>query len=100
MSIDITMPRLSDTMETGTIIKWNVAVGDAVSAGDIVADVETAKATMEMPAFEDGTIAKSLVVEGQTDPEEGDLEENARQPEEPERPAVYCEPRASLAHWI
>ena len=48
MSIDITMPRLSDTMESGTILKWNVKEGDAVAAGDVVADVETDKATMEL----------------------------------------------------
>ena len=40
MSIELTMPRLSDTMENGTIIKWNVGVGDEVSAGDVVADIE------------------------------------------------------------
>ncbi|MCA9294942.1 MAG: biotin/lipoyl-binding protein, partial [Phycisphaerales bacterium] len=43
MPIEITMPRLSDTMESGTIIKWNVKEGDAVSAGDVIADVETDK---------------------------------------------------------
>jgi pyruvate dehydrogenase E2 component (dihydrolipoamide acetyltransferase) len=66
MSIDITMPRLSDTMETGTIIKWNVQEGDEVSAGDVVADVETDKATMEMQVFDDGTVARILVPEGRT----------------------------------
>lgn len=64
MSITITMPRLSDTMETGTIIKWNVKEGDRVSAGDVIADVETDKATMEMAAYDDGTIAKIEVPEG------------------------------------
>ncbi|MHC4908260.1 MAG: dihydrolipoamide acetyltransferase family protein [Planctomycetota bacterium] len=66
MSIDITMPRLSDTMETGTIINWNVKEGDAVAAGDVVADVETDKATMEMQVYDDGTVAKILVPAGQT----------------------------------
>ena len=66
MSIDITMPRLSDTMEQGTIIKWNVQEGDDVSAGDAIADVETDKATMEMQVFDDGTIGRILVNEGQT----------------------------------
>lgn len=66
MPVEITMPRLSDTMESGTIIKWNVAEGDAVSAGDVIADVETDKATMEMQAFDDGTLAKVLVPEGST----------------------------------
>jgi pyruvate dehydrogenase E2 component (dihydrolipoamide acetyltransferase) len=64
MPINITMPRLSDTMEAGTIIKWNVKEGDTVSAGDVVADVETDKATMEMQSFDDGTIARILVAEG------------------------------------
>ena len=66
MSIDITMPRLSDTMEQGTIIKWNVKEGDTVSAGDNVADIETDKATMEMQVFDDGRIARILVDEGET----------------------------------
>lgn len=66
MSIELTMPRLSDTMESGTILKWNVKEGDEVSAGDVVADVETDKATMEMQTFDDGTVAKILVEEGKT----------------------------------
>jgi pyruvate dehydrogenase E2 component (dihydrolipoamide acetyltransferase) len=64
MPISITMPRLSDTMESGTIIKWNVKEGDKVSAGDVIADVETDKATMEMAAYDDGTVAKIAVPEG------------------------------------
>ncbi len=68
MSIELTMPRLSDTMEAGTIIKWNVKEGDKVSSGQVVADVETDKATMEMQVFDDGTIAKLLVKEGQQVP--------------------------------
>ena len=66
MPIQITMPRLSDTMESGTIIKWNVKEGDKVSAGDVIADVETDKATMEMAAYDDGTIAKIEVPEGKS----------------------------------
>ena len=68
MPIDITMPRLSDTMEAGTIIKWNVKEGDAVSAGDVIADVETDKATMEMQVFDDGTISKIAVPTGKAVP--------------------------------
>ena len=64
MSIELTMPRLSDTMEAGTIIKWNVGVGDEVTAGDVVADIETDKATMEMQVFDDGVIAGLLVDPG------------------------------------
>jgi pyruvate dehydrogenase E2 component (dihydrolipoamide acetyltransferase) len=66
MPIDITMPRLSDTMERGTIIKWNVKEGDEVSSGDAIADIETDKATMEMQVYDDGKIAKLLVGEGKT----------------------------------
>src|SRR5688572_16341608 len=65
MPIPITMPRLSDTMEAGTVIKWNVKEGDKVSAGDVIADVETDKATMEMQVYDDGTIAKIAAKEGQ-----------------------------------
>jgi len=66
MPIEITMPRLSDTMETGTVIKWHVGEGDPVSSGDVLADVETDKATMEMQTFDDGTVASILIPEGQT----------------------------------
>jgi len=64
MTIDITMPRLSDTMEKGTVIKWHVAVGDEVSAGDVIADIETDKATMEMQSFDDGVLSSIAVGEG------------------------------------
>jgi len=64
MPIEITMPRLSDTMEAGTVIKWNVKEGDAVRAGAVVADIETDKATMEMQCFDDGKLAAILVEPG------------------------------------
>src|SRR5262245_46100258 len=66
MPIDITMPRLSDTMEQGTIIKWNVKEGDPVTSGEAIADIETDKATMEMQVYDDGRIDKIVVGEGQT----------------------------------
>ena len=66
MPIEITMPRLSDTMESGTVIKWNVAEGDEVSAGEILADIETDKATMELHSFDDGRVAKILNDEGKS----------------------------------
>ena len=66
MPIEITMPRLSDTMESGTLLKWNVAEGDSVSSGDVVADVETDKATMELTVFDDGTMSQLVIDEGQT----------------------------------
>ncbi|MEM1211206.1 MAG: dihydrolipoamide acetyltransferase family protein [Planctomycetota bacterium] len=68
MPTPIEMPRLSDTMEEGTLVTWHVKVGDTVSAGDLLADVETDKATMELQAFEDGTIAKLAIDEGSTVP--------------------------------
>ncbi len=66
MPITITMPRLSDTMEEGTLVKWHVKVGDKVSSGDHLADVETDKATMELQSYDDGTIARIVVEEGAT----------------------------------
>ncbi len=65
MPIDVTMPRLSDTMEQGTVVKWHVQEGQAVSSGDVVADVETDKATMELQVYDDGKVAKVAVPEGQ-----------------------------------
>ena len=64
MPIEITMPRLSDTMEVGTILHWHVKVGDKVSSGDLLADIETDKATMELQSFDDGKVAQLLVPEG------------------------------------
>ena len=61
----IEMPKLADTMTEGTVVKWRVKVGDKVSAGDVVAEVETDKATMEMETFDDGTIHKLLVPTGE-----------------------------------
>ncbi|MEC9373962.1 MAG: 2-oxo acid dehydrogenase subunit E2 [Planctomycetota bacterium] len=62
------MPRLSDTMENGTVIKWNVKKGDEVSPGDVLADIETDKATMELQSFEQGKVAKLILDEGQSAP--------------------------------
>ncbi len=68
MAIPITMPRLSDTMEQGTVVKWHVKVGDKVSSGDVLADIETDKATMELQAFDNGTVAALAAQEGQQIP--------------------------------
>jgi len=54
--IEVTMPKLSPTMETGVITQWLVKVGDAVKEGDVLADIETDKATMQMKAYDDGTV--------------------------------------------
>jgi pyruvate dehydrogenase E2 component (dihydrolipoamide acetyltransferase) len=68
MAIKIEMPKLSDTMEEGVIAKWNIKEGDEVSSGDVIAEVETDKATMEVEAFDDGTVLKILVAEGDAVP--------------------------------
>ena len=65
MSIDILMPALSPTMEEGTLSKWLVKEGDKVVSGDLIAEIETDKATMEVEAIDDGVIGKILVNEGQ-----------------------------------
>jgi len=64
MPIEILMPALSPTMEEGTLAKWLVKEGDEVSSGDLLAEIETDKATMEFEAVEDGTIGKILVQDG------------------------------------
>ncbi|MEM8648939.1 MAG: pyruvate dehydrogenase complex dihydrolipoamide acetyltransferase [Pseudomonadota bacterium] len=64
MPIEITMPALSPTMEEGNLAKWLVKEGDAVTAGDVIAEIETDKATMEVEAVDEGTVAKLFVAEG------------------------------------
>ncbi len=64
MAIELKMPALSPTMEEGTLAKWLVKEGDEVSSGDILAEIETDKATMEFEAVDEGTISKILVAEG------------------------------------
>jgi len=64
MTSEILMPALSPTMEEGTLAKWLVKEGDSVSAGDILAEIETDKATMEFEAVDEGTVGKILVSEG------------------------------------
>ena len=64
MPIEITMPRLSDTMEEGTLLHWYKKVGDVISSGDVLADIETDKATMELQSFDDGIFSEILVQEG------------------------------------
>jgi pyruvate dehydrogenase E2 component (dihydrolipoamide acetyltransferase) len=65
---EVTMPRLSDTMSEGSVGRWLKKPGDAVADGEIIAEIETDKATMELQAFESGTLQKILVPEGQTVP--------------------------------
>jgi len=64
MPIEILMPALSPTMEEGTLAKWLITEGDTVSSGDVLAEIETDKATMEIEAVEEGRVAKLLIPEG------------------------------------
>lgn len=68
MAIVIDMPKLSDTMEEGVIAKWNVKEGDRVESGDIIAEVETDKATMDVEVFDPGVILKIIAKEGDSIP--------------------------------
>ena len=67
MPIEITMPALSPTMESGTLAKWLKSEGDMISAGDVIAEIETDKATMEVEAIDSGKLARLLVAEGTDD---------------------------------
>ncbi|WP_157085247.1 biotin/lipoyl-containing protein, partial [Sphingomonas adhaesiva] len=88
MPIEIKMPALSPTMEEGTLAKWLVKEGDEVKSGDIMAEIETDKATMEFEAVDEGRIAKIMVAEGTDGVKvgaviallEGEDEESAPQP--------------------
>src|SRR5213078_1411771 len=64
MSIDVLMPALSPTMEEGTLAKWHVKKGDNVKSGDVIAEIETDKATMEVEAVDEGVVEDLLVAEG------------------------------------
>lgn len=97
MPIHLEMPKLSDTMTEGTVVRWLKSVGDSVDIGDEVAEIETDKATMAMEAFDEGVLAKILIEEGGKAPvgsvlavmlEEGEtLDESAEATPEVESPA-------------
>jgi pyruvate dehydrogenase E1 component beta subunit len=108
MSVDILMPALSPTMEEGTLSKWLKKEGDAIKSGDIIAEIETDKATMEVEAVDEGVLAKILVPEGTEGVKvnaviavlAGDGEEvsSAKAPAAPaEMPAEASAPRADAA---
>src|ERR1700724_69539 len=67
MAIQVLMPALSPTMEKGNLAKWVKSEGDTVKAGDVIAEIETDKATMEVEAVDEGTLGKILVPEGTAD---------------------------------
>ncbi|MFY7852222.1 MAG: biotin/lipoyl-containing protein, partial [Brevundimonas sp.] len=107
---DILMPALSPTMEEGVLAKWHVKVGDTVKAGDVIAEIETDKATMEVEAVDEGEIAEILVAEGSEGVkvntliarlagEDGTAAPAARSPEAPKsgvsKPAESVVPAAS-----
>lgn len=66
--MDLTMPRLSDTMEEGTVARWIKKEGDSIQKGDVIAEIQTDKANMEMEAFDAGVLERIIVPEGQTVP--------------------------------
>jgi pyruvate dehydrogenase E2 component (dihydrolipoamide acetyltransferase) len=66
MAVEIPMPRLSDTMERGTVARWAKKEGDTVAEGEVLADIETDKATMELESYETGVLLKILVQEGES----------------------------------
>ena len=95
----IEMQKLSDTMTEGTLVKWRKKEGDKVQAGDVIAEVETDKATMEMEAFDDGVLHKLLVAEGAKVPC-GEklallLEKGEKPPKDGEQPATESKKSAS-----
>ena len=66
MAVEVPMPRLSDTMEQGTVARWIKHEGDHVVAGDVIAEIDTDKATMDLTAYDDGVLLKILVGEGES----------------------------------
>ncbi|HEY9579185.1 MAG TPA: pyruvate dehydrogenase complex dihydrolipoamide acetyltransferase [Rhizorhapis sp.] len=99
MAINIQMPALSPTMEEGTLAKWLVKEGDTVSAGDLLAEIETDKATMEFEAVDEGTIARIVVPEGAGNVKVGTviavLAEEGENPGDISTPDAAPEPKAT-----
>ena len=71
MAVAIKMPKMSDTMTEGVVRKWNFKVGDTIKSGDILAEVETDKATMDLENYEKGTILHFAISEGDAAPVDG-----------------------------
>jgi pyruvate dehydrogenase E2 component (dihydrolipoamide acetyltransferase) len=93
MSIDIQMPALSPTMEKGTLARWLVAEGDVIKAGDLIAEIETDKATMEVEATDDGRVGRLVIGAGTEDVPVGEviailMEEGEEAPSAPEAPSA------------
>ena len=112
MPIQILMPALSPTMEEGTLAKWLVKEGDTVESGDVIAEIETDKATMEYEAVDEGVIAKILISEGTSSVavntpiavliEEGETydENNIIEETQPNTPATEPEPPVSITPHV
>ena len=96
MGIELKMPALSPTMEEGTLAKWLVKEGDTVKSGDILAEIETDKATMEFEAIDDGVMGKILIPEGTEGVKVGTVIAviGGEDGEEPAKPASQTEPTA------
>src|SRR5438552_2506114 len=111
MPVDVTMPKLSDTMEEGKILKWIKHPGDKVAIGDVIAEVETDKANMELEAYDEGVLSEVRVQEGQSAPVGaviavlGDGEATPKEPEPaksekaaaPPKPAAEPAPKPQAA---
>ncbi|MDB5598932.1 MAG: 2-oxoisovalerate dehydrogenase subunit beta [Xanthobacteraceae bacterium] len=109
MPIEVLMPALSPTMEKGNLAKWLKHEGDAIKAGDVIAEIETDKATMEVEAVDEGTLGKILVPEGTNDvavntpiaviladgESAGDIKESGSQPAAAEKVAESAPPAAA-----
>jgi pyruvate dehydrogenase E1 component beta subunit len=99
MAVDLKMPALSPTMEEGTLAKWLVKEGDVVKSGDILAEIETDKATMEFEAIDEGTIAQILVPAGTEGVKVGAvIARIAEEGDDTSAPAPKAEPAAKREH--
>ena len=97
MPTPILMPALSPTMEEGTLAKWYVKKGDTVNAGDVIAEIETDKATMEFEAVDEGTVLSLAIPAGTTDVAVGTVIATLSGEDEPAEPAPASTPQAKAA---
>ena len=97
MAVDLKMPALSPTMEEGTLAKWLVKEGDVVKSGDILAEIETDKATMEFEAVDEGTIAQILVAAGTDNVKVGTVIATIASEDEDAAPAPAPAPEPAIA---
>ena len=100
MAFELKMPALSPTMEEGTLAKWLVKEGDEVKSGDIVAEIETDKATMEFEAVDEGVISKILVAEGTENVKVGTVIAVIGGDADAAEPAPVVEPKAANAEPV